>query len=92
MDNKNNGRLRWLTLLSWLAFAAGLLIQVVSPRLEISNRAFVIPEALTAEGNSIRPDEMVARERLRQLVSAVLTATGALGLAYCYRDAFRRRA
>jgi hypothetical protein len=90
-DNKRNGRFRWLKLVSWLVFAAGLFIQLISPRLEISKGAFVIPAALSAEGNDIRPDEIVAKERRKQLISALLTATGALGLAYCYRHAFRRK-
>ena len=85
-------RLRWLTALSWSAFAAGLLIQLFAPRLEISNGAFVIPAALTAqEQNSIRPDVMVAAERRKQLLSAVLTVSGALALAYRYRHAFAPR-
>jgi hypothetical protein len=91
-DNKRTVRLPLLTLLSWLVFAAGLLIQVITPRLEISKGAFVIPETMSADGNSIRPDEIVAKERRKQLISALLTATGALGLAYGYRHAFRRRA
>jgi hypothetical protein len=67
-------------------------MQVLIPRLEIRNRAFVMPAALSNEGSSIRPDEIVAKERWRQSISAVLTVSGALALAYRYRHAFRKRA
>ena len=85
-------RRRWQALLCWLVFAAGLLVQLLAPHLKISNRAFVIPWELTAEGNNIRPDEFVARERRMQLISAVLTVSGALGLAFLYRDIIAGRA
>jgi len=89
-DPKRNRRLQWLVLLSWFAFAAGLLVQALSPRLTIENRAFLIP--LPAEGGAIRPDEIVARERGMQVICAILTASGALGLAYRYGGALIRRA
>jgi hypothetical protein len=89
-DAKGRRRLQALVLLSWSAFAAGLLVQAVSPRLTIENRAFVIP--LPAEGATVRPDEIVARERSMQVISAILTAGGALGLAYRYGSALIRRA
>ena len=81
-------RLGWLTALLWSAFAAGLLIQALTPRLEISNGAFVIPAALSTEEQNIHPDLMVAAERRKQLISAVLTVGGALALGYRYRRAF----
>jgi hypothetical protein len=58
---------------------------VATPRLEISNGAFVMPQTLSSEGQGIRPDEIVAKERRKQLISAVLTSSGALALAYRYR-------
>jgi hypothetical protein len=67
-------------------FAAGLLLQLFSPHLKISNGAFVIPPALTAGRNVIRPDEIIARQRRMQLLSLLLTVSGALGLAFLYRD------
>jgi len=81
--------LKTLPMLSWLVFAAGLVVQLQAPRLAIENRAFVIP--LPADGAGIRPDEIVASERWMQAISAVLTASGALGLAYCYGGALIKR-
>src|SRR5260370_25945928 len=77
---------RSLALLCWLLLAAGLFVQLLSPRLKVSNRAFVIPPQMTAGRNAIRLDEIVARERQMQLLSALLTVSGALGLAFLYRD------
>jgi hypothetical protein len=89
-DTKRNRRLRSLVLLSWLAFAAGLLVQAFSPRLTIENRAFVI--SLPADGAGIRPAEIIASERRKQAASAILTLGGALGLAYGYGGTLFRRA
>ena len=84
MGIHNNRRLQ--ALLCWVVFAAGLLIQLLAPHLKISNGAFVIPPTLTAAANEIRPAEIVARQRRMQLISALLTVSGALGLAVLYRD------
>jgi hypothetical protein len=92
MDEKRHHRFKWLTLLCWSLFATGLLIQQFAPRLEISNGAFVMPPSLTTEGNTLRPAEIVAKERRMQLISAVLTLGGAIGIAYCHRHAFFRKA
>jgi hypothetical protein len=89
-DAKRNRRVQRLVLLSWLAFAAGLLVQGLAPRLTIENRAFVI--SLPADGAGIRPAEIIASERRMQLISAILTLSGALGLAYGYGGALIRRA
>jgi hypothetical protein len=66
-----------------------------APNLKVSNRAFVIPKELTANGETIRPDEIVEKERRMQLLAALLTAGGAVGLAICYREvlisSFQRR-
>jgi hypothetical protein len=59
---------------------------MLAPHLKISNGAFVIPPTLTAGANEIRPAEIVARQRRMQLISALLTVSGALGLAVLYRD------
>ena len=88
-DGKSNRRLQWLALSSWSAFAAGLIVQLLAPRLTIENRAFVM--SLPAEGASIRPDEIVAKKRRMQMISAILTAGGALGLAYRYRGTLLKR-
>src|SRR5205814_5341626 len=79
-------RRRSLALLCWLVFAAGLLVQLLSPHLKISNRAFVIPPKMAAGRNAIRLDEIVARQRRMQLLSVLVTVSGALGLAFLYRD------
>ena len=91
VHKEHNAHLSWVTWLSWALFAAGVLIQTGTPRLEISKGAFVIPESLSVAGNSIRPDEIVAKERRRQSASAVLTASGALALAYLHRHMFVRK-
>jgi hypothetical protein len=84
MGIHNNRRSQ--ALVCWVVFAAGLLIYLLAPHLKISNGAFVIPPTLTAGANEIRPAEIVARQRRMQLISALLTVSGALGLAVLYRD------
>ena len=84
MGIHNNRRSQ--ALLCWLLFSSGLLIQLLAPHLKISNGAFVIPPTLTAGTIEIRPAEIVARQRRMQLISALLTVSGALGLAVLYRD------
>jgi len=79
-------RRRLLAFLCWLLFAAGLLVQLVSPRLKISNRAFVIPPQMAAGKNAIRLDEIIGGQRRMQVLSALLTLSGAIGLAFVYRD------
>jgi hypothetical protein len=86
MSVRCNRRRRSLALLCWLVFAAGLLVQLLSPHLKVSNGAFVIPPEMTAGRNAIRLDEIVARQRRMQLLSVLLTVSGALGLAFLYRD------
>jgi hypothetical protein len=83
---------QWQGVLLWAVFVAGLLVQLFSPHLKVSNGAFVIPPSLTAEGKNIRPDEIVAKQRHMQLLSAILTVSGALGLAFRYRDTLTRMA
>jgi hypothetical protein len=72
-------------------FAAGLLVQLIRPHLKISNRAFVIPPKLAAGGHDIRLVEIIARQRRTQLISALLTLSGAIGLAILYRDTLTGR-
>jgi hypothetical protein len=86
MSIRGNRRWRSLALLCWLVFATGLLFQVLSPHLKVSNGAFVIPPEMTAGKTAIHPDEIVARQRRLQLLSILLTVSGALGLAFLYRD------
>ena len=81
-----NRRQRSLALICWLLFAAGLLVQLFSPHLKISNGAFVIPPKMAAGRNAIRLDEIVAKQRRLQFLSVLLTVSGALGLAFLYRD------
>lgn len=68
---------RSLALICWLLFAAGLLVQLLSPHLKISNGAFVIPPGMAAGRNAIRLDQIVARQRRMQLLSVLLTVSGA---------------
>ena len=86
MSVHGNRRRRSLALLCWLVFAAGLLVQLLSPHLKISNGAFVIPPEMSAGRNAIRLDEIVGRQRRMQLLSILLTVSGAFGLAFLYRD------
>jgi hypothetical protein len=83
---------RSLALVCWLMFAAGLLLQLVGPRLKIANRAFVIPQKLTTAGNNIRLVELIGRQRRMQVTSALLTLSGAIGLAVLYRDTLTGKA
>jgi hypothetical protein len=75
--SRRNGR----KIVFWSLFAAGLLVQLFAPHLKISNQAFVIPEQALSNA-----EEIIRKERLLQLLSAVLTASGALGLAFLYRE------
>ena len=86
MSVHGNRRQRSLALLCWLVFVAGLLVQFFSPHLKVSNGAFVIPPEMAAGRNAIRPDEIVGGQRRMQLLSVLLTVSGALGLAFLYRD------
>ena len=86
MSVHGNRRRRSLAFICWLVFAVGLLVHLLSPHLKISNGAFVIPPEMTAGRNAIRLDEIVARQRRMQLLSILLTVSGALGLAFLYRD------
>jgi hypothetical protein len=83
---------RLLALLCWLLFAAGLLVQLISPRLKISNRAFVIPPQMAAGKNPIRLVEIIGRQREVQVISALLVLSGAIGLAVLYRDTLTGKA
>ena len=83
---------RWQALVCWLMFAAGLLIEVFGPHMKIANRAFVIPQKLTTEGNNIRLVEIIARQREAQVISALLVLSGAIGLSVLYRDSLTSRA
>ena len=92
MSVHGNRRRRSLALLCWLGFAAGLLVQLLSPHLKISNGAFIIPPEMSAGRNAIRLDEIVGGQRRMQFVSLLLTISGALGLAFLYRDILIGRA
>jgi hypothetical protein len=79
------GRSKVIALFLWLVFATGLGLQGLAPRLKIQNRAFVMPPSLLLEGNTIRPDAIVQRERTLQGASGLCTMAGALALAFWYR-------
>lgn len=82
---KRHWRKEILPVFLWVVFIAGLLIQVVGPRLSIENHAFVMRPALTSQGGGIDPGGMVKREREVQWVSGILTLGGAISLAFWYR-------
>jgi hypothetical protein len=79
-----------LALCLWAIFAAGLLIEMASPRLKIENNAFVMPPISDARGPVLRPDVLVRRERWIRGVSGTLTLGGALALGICYRRSLVR--
>lgn len=87
------GRPRWrAALLLWTIFCAGLVVQVIAPRLKVKNHAFVMPQVMISGKQQIDPADLVARERLMQLLSLMLTLGGAIGLGFHYRETlFRRR-
>ncbi len=74
----------WLSALFWGVFALGLLTQLLSPHLTVEHRAFSISREAFSAGQTISPYDLVARERLVQSVSAILTIGGAVGLGWCY--------
>lgn len=73
---------RYIPLMAWLIFAAGLFLQSFSPGLRIQNHKVVM--GVLAAGQEIHPAQLIARERIVQTLSAFLTLSGALGLAACY--------
>lgn len=89
MNQKRGGR-KWLAILLWVTFAAGLLVQALAPRLKIENRAFVLPASVMSEGKEINPAEIVTRQRIMQLLSGIMTVGGALGLGFHYRQVLVR--
>lgn len=92
MGNGNPSRRRTvLVVIFWALFGAGILVQVFAPRLKIERNAFVIPPSMVAGSKELHPSELVGRERRMQVVSAVLTFSGALGLAVLYRRTLARR-
>jgi|HubBroStandDraft_4_1064222.scaffolds.fasta_scaffold361267_2 hypothetical protein len=88
--DRRKSRTRWLAAVMWATFGVGLLVQTVSPGLTIKHNKLIVPGAFS-EGKEIRPAEIIARERRMQLLSAILTVAGALGLAVCYGPALLRR-
>jgi len=78
-------RHRWLAVLLWLIFGAGLLVHAYGPHVKIMNNTFVIPQSLVSEGKDINPAEIIAYERSKHLVSGILTVGGAFGIALYYR-------
>ena len=75
----------------WLLFACGVVTHLLAPNLQRKDNAFVIPANLTSGQGNLRPDVIVARERRMQLIAAVLTVSGALGLGVLYRGVLFHR-
>ncbi len=76
---------RWLEVCLWAVFAAGVLVEVMAPRLKIENNAFVMPPTANVQGTEMRPDALVRRERWMQTSAGILTVGGALALGFYYR-------
>lgn len=74
-----------ISVILWLVFISGVGLQTLGPKLKIEHRAFIMPSGLTTEGNEIRPDQLVQRERTLQWASGLSTLIGALALAVWYR-------
>lgn len=67
-------------------------MQLLAPRLRVEHNAFVMPQAMIYGKQRVHPAELVARERIMQLISAILTLGGAIGLGIHYRETlFSRR-
>jgi len=79
-------------LLFWLVFGSGVLVHLLAPNLERKQEGFVIPVALSVGEGTVAPALIVAKERRMQVISAVLTASGALGLGFLYRGVLWPRA
>jgi hypothetical protein len=89
-EERRKWRARWPVSLAWSIFATGILVQAFSPGLKVEHHKFVAPAA-TSRAQEIKPVEIIARERRVQLLSAILTVAGALGLAVYYGPTLFRR-
>jgi len=77
----------WRIAFFWALFVAGLLFQVFGPHLKIKDHRFILPPSLVSANTGIRPDAIVGHEKVRQILSGVLTVGGAAGLALYHRKA-----
>ena len=82
---------RWYALLFWMLFAAGLIVQFLAPRLEISDGKYVLPPELVNGTAQVDPQGIIRKERRMHLISAILTSSGAIGLAFLYWNVLVRR-
>jgi hypothetical protein len=81
---------RWRVLFFWALFGVGLLLDVWGPRLQIKDNEFVGPPLVA--GSDFQPLEAVRRDKRIRLLAAALTLSGAIGLAFSYREVlFGRR-
>jgi hypothetical protein len=78
-------RQKRLALCLWAILAVGLLVEMAAPRLKIENNAFVMPPINDARGATLRPAELVRRERWMQAAAGLLTLGGAVALGIYYR-------
>jgi hypothetical protein len=85
MGSANGYRHRWLQAILWVFFGIGLGVHFYRPSLKIEKNRFVISQALIADGKDILPAKIIADERRKQLLSAILTVSGAFGLGCYYR-------
>ena len=89
LSSNSRFKSKW-SIACWILFLAGLVIQLAAPRLKIEHDKFVIPSSMMSSTRPVSPAQIVARERWMQLLSAVLTTGGALGLGACHRPGFLR--
>jgi hypothetical protein len=91
-SNQPERRPRWPAFFFWGVFILGLVAQAFAPRLKIERNAFVMPQSMVSAGKQVDPVAIVERERKMQLLSLLLTVTGAVGLGFYYQKAlFGRR-
>ncbi len=91
-DRAHQSRSPLLVIGFWILFAAGLAVQLLSNGLKVKNNVFVVPPSMVSPGKTLDVAAVIAYERRIQLLSVLLTVGGAVGLAFCYRQAlFRRR-
>lgn len=74
---------RWRSGFFCAFFLTGVLLQA-GPHLQVRGNQYIVPPSLVSPGTQVRPAELIAKERRIQLLSALLSLGGAIGLARCY--------
>jgi hypothetical protein len=84
---RQRGRAQALKGVLWACFGAGLVVQGLAPNLRVERGRFVLPYEIVSRPG-VTPRGLVEQERRMQMLSALLVAGSAIGLALCYREAF----